>query len=200
MKSFYTTSALAAFILTSALSLAGAYPAFAQTGKAIITEIRQSINPDMDEFIFTLESYEGEYGSYRTKTITIADAKTGELIQTLITSEFNNGSDAETNWGEAFGFVIEDMNFDGYDDIRIIAFNPAGPNTPYICWLWDKDKRQYVHHEGLSDIPSLEIDKDNEWISASMRSSAVSYRTEFYRWVDGNLTLFKAEDSEILDD
>ena len=92
------------------------------------------------------------------------------------------------------------MNFDGYGDIRIAAFITAGPNVPYICWLWDKETKQFVHDADLSEIASFEIDQDNGWIYASNRVNAMTWRTEFYRWEDGKLTLFKAVDTNLDED
>ena len=198
MKRSYMTSVLAAFILSSTISIAGASPIFGQTGETLVTEVTKRINPDMGEFVFRLESYEDEYWRY-TKTITIVDAQTGNLIQTLVTSEYNDGDDAHTH-RDGHELVFEDMNFDGYDDIRIAAFVTPGPNVPYICWLWDKEAKQYVHDAGLSEIASFEIDQDNGWIHASNRVNAMTWRTEFYRWTDGKLTLFKAEEVSFAED
>ena len=200
MKRSFIASVPAALMLLSALSFAGASPAFARTGETFATEITKRINPDMDEFVFRLESYEGEYELCYTKTISIFDAKTGNLLQTLVTSEFNDGDDAHAFSREEVELIVEDMNFDGYDDIRIAAFTTAGPNIPYICWLWDKNTKQFVHDADLSAIASFEIDKDNEWIHASNRVSAISWRTEFYRWTDGRLTLFRAMDANLDED
>ena len=199
MKRAYITSVLGAFILALTLSFVGASPAFADAGETFVIDVTKRLNPDMDEFIFKLDSYEDEYWRY-TKTITIVDAKTGNIIQTLVTSEFNDGEYASTSTYENPELIFEDMNFDGYDDIRIVAFTPPGPNIPYICWLWDKNTKQFVHNAELSAILSLETDKDNGWIYSFARDGASSYRTEYHRWTDGKLTLFKALDVSLDDD
>jgi len=199
LKRLFIASLLAALILTSILSFAGVTPVFAGAGETFTTEVTKRINPDMDEFVFRLESYEDEYWRY-TKTITIVDAKNDNVIQTLVTNEFNDGEYASTNTYENPGLIFEDMNFDGYDDIRIVAFTPPGPNIPYICWLWDNDTRQFVHDADLSAVLSLEVDKENEWISSFARDGASRYRTEYHRWADGKLKLFKAIDVRYDDD
>ena len=167
--------------------------------KPFAIEITGRVHPDMGEFIFTLGCYEDEYEMCRTKTITIKDAQSGKEIQTLKIGDFNDGEDAQTFSRGELELLIEDMDFDGYADIRIMAFAPAGPNIPYICWLWDKEKKQFVHGAELSEITSLEVDHENKWITCSNRVNAVSRRQEFYRYIDGKLTLFKAVD-EIYDD
>ena len=199
MKRLFITSILATLILSSTLSFTGVSPVLAGTVETLTTEVTKRINPDMDEFIFRLETFEDEYWRY-TKTITIVDAKTGGIIQTLVTSEFNDGDNASTHKYENPEVIVEDMNFDGYGDIRIVAFPPPGPNTPYICWLWDKDTKQFVHDADLSAVLSLEVDKDNEWISSFAKDGASSYRIEYHKWTDGKLMIFKALDVRLDDD
>ena len=163
-------------------------------------EITARVRPDMGEFIFTLGCYEDEHNMFRTKTITIKDVQSGKEIQTLKIGDFNDGEDAQTFSRDTLELLIEDMDFDGFADMRIMAFAPAGPNIPYICWLWDKGKKQFVHDAELSEITSLEVDHENKWITCSNRVNAVSRRREFYRYIDGKLTLFKAEDVFFDDD
>ncbi|MCL1941760.1 MAG: hypothetical protein FWG09_07440 [Synergistaceae bacterium] len=173
-------------------------PAFA-AGEPFTVEIKGQVHPDLGEFIFTLDCYEDEY-EYRTKTITIKEAKSGKKIQTLTTSDFSSfGDDAWTFSRDAIELIIEDMNFDGFADIRIVEFIPAGPNIPYICWVWDNVVKQFVHDKDLSDIASLEVDHENKWIECSNRVSANSHCIEYYRYIGGKLTLFKVVDV-ILDD
>lgn len=177
---------------------ASASPVFAGEGKTFVIETRHRLNPDEGEFVFKLETYRDEYEMFFTKTIEISDAKTGKTIQTIATAESNDGEDASSPAPPEI--IIEDMNFDGYDDMRTQAFLGAGPNIPYICWLWEKDKNQFVHDEKLSEIPSLEIDAENKWIKTSLRDGAAVYEELFYKYADGELTLFKSIREEYSED
>ncbi|OBZ12009.1 hypothetical protein A8L34_17000 [Bacillus sp. FJAT-27264] len=88
-----------------------------------------SINAALPPFTFTVYGVKKEILSTVTRiTVTNPDDK-DKFIQELIFDETSTQDD------HAFGFVLEDMNFDGYLDVRIQADTPAGPNIPYYCWL-----------------------------------------------------------------
>jgi hypothetical protein len=140
------------------------------------------------DLIFELESFEQDDMCF-TKTIT---AKLdGKPIATLRTEECNDGEYAACVSREALELIVEDMNFDGLADIRIQAFMSAGPNTPYIVWLFNPETNTYDHSPDLSDISSFTVDSENQWIRSEERDSATVYTEYFYRYEDGELILFR---------
>jgi hypothetical protein len=141
-----------------------------------------------NDLIFELESFERD-GMCFTKTVT---AKLGgEPVAVLRTEEYNGGEYAECVSREALELTVEDMNFDGFADIRIQAFLPAGPNVPYIVWLFNPKTNTYDHSPGLSGIPSFAVDSGNRWIRSEERDSAAVYTEFFYRYEDGELIMFR---------
>ena len=128
---------------------------------------------------------------YQTTKITVRTAEGGTVIQEILPSEYTYFNENPSYFGDDLGFVVEDMNFDGYADIRIIEFLPAGPNIPYTCWVWDKKVGQYVYDSELSAIPSLEVDFENKLIRCFGRASAVEHFEEYYRYIDGSLVRIK---------
>ena len=116
-------------------------------------------------------------------------------LQTINIADVNSFGDDTTTCpepGTGSDIVIEDMNFDGINDFRIIAMLPPGPNIPYICFLWDKKSGKFVHAEFLDDITSPEFDSKTKTVTSSSRESANKYKKDVYRYSGGKLVLVKS--------
>ena len=116
-------------------------------------------------------------------------------LQTINIADVNSFGDDTTTCpepGTGSDIVIEDMNFDGINDFRIIAMLPPGPNIPYICFLWDKKSGKFVHAEFLDDITSPEFDSKTKTVTSSSRESANKYRKDVYKYSGGKLVLVKS--------
>lgn len=161
--------------------------------------IRQQIGNT--DYIFELLAYKDKDRSqYQTSKITLKNAESGTVIQEITPSEYTYFKDNPSYFDRGLGFVIEDMNFDGYADIRIVEFLPAGPNIPYTCWVWDNKINQYVFHPALSAITSLEIDYDNKLIYNFGRSSASEHFETYYGYINGELLQVKEVRTGFLDE
>jgi len=153
-------------------------------------ETKRRLNPDTDEFVFALNTY--ELDAFYTKTITVKGAD-GKTIQKIETADFNDGEDASTYDDDPNGRILfEDLNFDSWDDMRIVPYVGAGANIPYIVWLWDTGKKQFVYDEALSALVNIQADKDTKIIKSGGRYSASEYGEDDYKYIDGKLTLFKS--------
>ena len=116
-------------------------------------------------------------------------------IQTINIAEVNSFGDETTTSpepGTGSDIIIEDMDFDGINDFRIIAMLPPGPNIPYICFLWDKKSGKFVHADFLDDITSPEFDSKTKTVTSSSRESANKYRKDVYKYSGGKLVLVKS--------
>jgi hypothetical protein len=168
-------------------------PAFAdpeETPEIKVYETRRRLSPDAGEFVFALDTYELE--AFYTKTITVKGAG-GKTVQKIETADFNDGEDASTyNDDPDERILFEDLNFDGWDDMRIVRYIGAGANIPYIVWLWDTGKKQFVYDEALSELVNIQADKDAKTIKSGGRYSAAEYGENDYKYIDGKLTLFKS--------
>ena len=139
-----------------------------------------------------LVSDETDTGGYRNIEVHEGDKK---RIQTINISDVNSFGDDTTTCpdpGTGSDIIIEDMDFDGIKDFRIIAMLPPGPNIPYICFLWDKKSGKFVHAEFLDDITSPEFDSKTKTVTSKSRESASKYRKDVYKYSNGKLVLVKS--------
>jgi len=160
------------------------------------TVVYAKIHDDMPEFAFIFELSEQnniDYYDYQIDKIIIKNNENSEFIQELVPSEYAmfGKSPLYYDVSNDLYFAVQDMNFDRYADIRIIDFLPAGPNVPYICWVWDIEDGQYVYDAALSGINAIEVDFENEIMWASERISGGVSHTNYYRYNDGVLTKIK---------
>lgn len=151
------------------------------------------------DFIFhvhnSIKKYAGEdqneiYGGYflSVDSIVVIERKNQEQIQTIIPDE-NSYSVINDTANDPLS--VEDMNFDGYDDIGIVQFVPAAPNIPYFIWLYNPLKKVFERNYDLEKITSPEFDHKNKIIVSNWRGSAASYGTDTYKYFNGKWVLVK---------
>ena len=137
-----------------------------------------------------LKSSDTEPGGY--SSIKIYEGK--KLLQTIKIADVNPFGDDTTTCpdpGTGSDIIIEDMDFDGIKDFRIIAMLPPGPNIPYICFLWDKKSEKFIHAEFLDDITSPVFDSKKKTITSESRDNASTYRKEVYKYTGGKPLLIE---------
>jgi hypothetical protein len=96
----------------------------------VLREVPAKVHPDLPEFRFVLQgSVDGALATIERITVYVVSKREPAQVITVGGATTSDVKDA--------GFFLEDMNFDGYVDFRVQAFVPAGPNTPYLYWLYD---------------------------------------------------------------
>lgn len=182
-----TVALIAAYIMAAGSALAGDKKTFVVSKKIEVSDNR-ILTLKFNGFIFT----ETDTGGYSKIAVYPEDKK---QLQTINIADVNSFGDDTTTCpepGTGSDIVIEDMNFDGINDFRIIAMLPPGPNIPYICFLWDKKSGKFIHAEFLDDITSPEFDSKTKTITSSSRESANKYRKDVYKYSGGKLVLVKS--------
>jgi hypothetical protein len=197
MKSF---KALFVLFIAAAVFAAGfatpadADPGTEETADIETVEVKRSLKRGADELTFTLDTYVLDDRHY-TKTITVKDAG-GKTIQEIATADFNDGEDAWTYWTYDVDpdgrLIFADLNFDGWQDMEIVPFVAAGPGIPCIVWLWDAGGKQFVHDKTLSELVNVESDGEAKVIKSHYRVNASQYGEDYYKYIDGKLTLVKS--------
>lgn len=140
-------------------------------------EITQKVREDMPAFRFQLH-YTKENELYYTDAITVT-LEDGTPIQQILLNP-----KAETYDDETLSFVLEDMNFDGYADMRLMQFVTASANIPYFSWLWDPALGTFVYSESLSAISSPLFDPETQEIHGFERDGANKYIEITYQYID----------------
>ena len=182
-----TVALIAAYIMAAGIALAGDKKTFVVSKKIEVSDNR-ILTLKFNGFIFT----ETDTGGYSKIAVHGEDKK---QLQTINIADVNSFGDDTTTCpepGTGSDIVIEDMNFDGINDFRIIAMLPPGPNIPYICFLWDKKSGKFIHAEFLDDITSPEFDSKTKTVTSSSRESANKYRKDVYKYSGGKLVLVKS--------
>ena len=182
-----TVALIAAYIMAAGSALAADKKTFVVSKKIEVSDNR-ILTLKFNGFIFT----ETDTGGYSNIEVYAEDKK---QLQTINIADVNSFGDDTTTCpepGTGSDIVIEDMNFDGINDFRIIAMLPPGPNIPYICFLWDKKSGKFVHAEFLDDITSPEFDSKTKTVTSSSRESANKYRKDVYKYSGGKLVLVKS--------
>lgn len=96
------------------------------------------------------------------------------------------GLDTQTPWTpEAPGAQLLDMNFDGQPDLRLIEARPAGPDVPYLNWLYEPASGRYVASPALNAIASPRFDAAARLLHADWRDGATRYGTDTFVFRDG---------------
>ena len=94
------------------------------------------------------------------------------------------------------GLAVLDMNFDGYGDIRLVEFQPAAPNVPYLNWLFDPASGRFVENPALNAITSPQFDPATREIRSDWRDGATRYGTNVYVFRDGAPVLVRKESKD----
>ena len=103
------------------------------------------------------------------------------LLQTL------RGFTVEPPRGGPQWFVLQDMNFDGYVDFRVMEFMPAGASIPYVYFLWDRKARRFVRSKVLGDVTLPRFDARRKLVVSTWRSNAAHSGSDYYRWAGARL-------------
>ena len=146
------------------------------------------INSKMPEFgIETLSYFKDKY--YRVQTVTITDNSTGEILQTIFIPELSFSGDTEIIFWYNNILTFEDLNFDGYTDIRLYDFQNGNYLTDYIFLVWEPELGLYQNDRRLNVIPFASFNQEEQLIYGMSRGSAASHWYHTYKYIDGEPTL-----------
>jgi hypothetical protein len=81
---------------------------------------------------------------------------------------------------EADALVVEDVNFDGYADVRIMEYLPGGSAVPFFYWLYQPDTGKFARAEEFGVVKSPQVDAENRQLVSRQKVSSSEYVTEFY--------------------
>ncbi len=147
--------------------------------------IEEQIHPDLPPLTFVLT---GDIVEERAEidTIAIYTPDNPNKPQQTLTGFKTAFPDLTTG-----GFVVEDLNFDGYQDLRIPQFLPSSPNIPYFYWLYNPETGKFERNEELEVITSITVHGDQGTLESFQRVSANTFVLETYEFREKNLVLIR---------
>jgi hypothetical protein len=158
----------------------GGFTCLKPSGKADTAPIlcQSEINPSLPSFDFQLVWHDDKTTATRVlDRIEIRRKGEPQPFQILSHVESSVQPEVANN-----GFELLDLNFDGYLDLRVVRFTPAGPNTPYQNWLWSKDDGKFVESAALDEITSPQFDAESQEIVSHWRGSASEQGVDVYAY------------------
>lgn len=94
-------------------------------------------------------------------------------------------------WDPDGNLIIEDLNFDGIPDLRLLE-GTGIVNSRYLCWLWDPGLQKFRFAFSLLGF-DVQIDSEKEQIITVARDAQTHY-TDYYQYdADGVLRLVDTE-------
>jgi len=157
------------------------------------------LNDNMPEFKFDIRAYfNKEMNGHSVQTITVTDTSTGKAVQTISIPELTifGQTDISVYDKDTMGFQLEDMNFDGYKDIRLFDTQNGNYRQEWIYLIWNSEKNIFVDDKRLNDISMANFDQENKLIYGMERGSAVDHYYSTSKYIDGTPTLIATYSEE----
>ncbi len=154
------------------------------------TLIKGRVRADLPEARFTVYAA-GAPGDTSVLQVRAIEIRYGDAVAP---AQRIDGLATDTPWSvSAPGLALLDMNFDGYQDLRLIESRPAGPNLPYLNWLYDPDHQRFVESPALNAITAPRFDASKRELHSDWRDSAARYGTDVYTFRAGQLVPLRRE-------
>ncbi len=125
-------------------------------------------------------------------SITILNAKDTNRKQVIIPGK-NETIWPWTNSNKEERFIMQDMNFDGNNDIRLL--NSVDKFT-YYCWVYQPTTGQFVADTILSKFVNPQFDQDQKLVYQNV-DLPNDKKTQLYQYINGKFTLI--EEDEVSD-
>lgn len=159
-----------------------------QTGK---------LREDMPEFMFQLTAYyDLQADGYALQTVDVYQDDT--RLQTIsipeLTMEGQTCIDASSQ--DTLGFELEDVNFDGYQDIRLFDTLNGNYRTEWVYLVWNAKERKFENDTRLNQISLAVFDQEEQLIYGMERSGAACHYYSTYQYIDGEIVKIRYYEEE----
>lgn len=151
-----------------------------------ITVFHESICDEMPPFTFELRAWNNkEMNAYSLDTLTISNDSDLYRTQIISLPELSLfGQTAVSVYDrDMMGFELEDVNFDGYKDIRLFDTSNGNYLLEWIYLVWNNEKAVFEHAPELSMIPLASFDQEEKLIYGMGRGSAASHYNSTYQYI-----------------
>ena len=91
--------------------------------------------------------------------------------------------------------IVEDLNFDGIPDIRLMQFAPIEESVTFFYWLYDKGQGKFVRNTALEEqVLSPAVDLESKQLISQWRKKDGSYGSDYFEFTnDQNVKMVKRE-------
>jgi len=129
----------------------------------------------------------------------IRDSKMNIVQKLKAKNRFDNHGEGWSAWDEALADIVQllDVNFDGYNDLRILYNTGATGNNWYATYLYNPQKSKFVYHDDLSMLCGLSLNKEKKQIITYNRNGWCWELMEFFKFKNNKLHLIHAEWTQI---
>ena len=116
-------------------------------------------------------STKGKSGTYQTLDGFVADVQANEEV------------------------IVEDLNFDGIPDIRLMQFAPIEESITFFYWIYDVGQGKFIRNSTLEEqVLSPAVDLENKQLISQWRKKDGSYGADYFEFTsDSNVKLVKKE-------
>ena len=152
-----------------------------------LTVVLQSkIREDLPEFTFTIDAWrDASSKNYHVKTIRVTENENEIQNIPIEYLSLNGRTEINETDGDTLGFSLEDLNFDGYLDIRQYDVTDGAYLIDYVYLIWNKQKQQFEYTPELNAISGAKFDQEKKQIYGMQRGSAGSHYYETWEYIDG---------------
>jgi hypothetical protein len=159
-----------------------------------LTQIKNTLGlsliAELDTNFYGPESYNFYYDSVK---ITVLNQKTRRVIQSFPWIELP----AAPPMLEHAVFIVEDLNFDGYSDFRVITgYYVNGAQTDYDCYLWNPTAVKFLKDTVISGAMGLYVNKEKKIIHSHWRYGFESMGHCVYQWQQDRFVLVAYENGD----
>lgn len=86
------------------------------------------------------------------------------------------------------GFMVDDYNFDGTNDFRLIKIDEQTNEVQFHFWLFNKEEKKFIPCFQLDSIPSPQFDFTNHFILSEYETDT-SLVSDTYKIINNNIKL-----------
>lgn len=140
-----------------------------------------SVKTNSSTFNFTsnISLIPEEYSSLTT--FSILDANNNEVQKIEVEQSFPDSS-----------ITVEDMNFDGHSDIRIVNLVAANGNTNYSCWLYNPNSQKFENNKTLNMLIDPIFHQNTKQVETTWKEGYGTYGHETYQYQNNKYLLIES--------
>ena len=146
----------------------------------------------MPEFTFRLTAYyDLRREGYALQTIDVYQGDT--LLQAISIPELTwEGQTLQST----LEIVMEDVNFDGYQDILVFDVLNGNYRTEWIYLVWNMEEQKFENDIRLNQISLAVFDQEKQLIYGMERGGAAYHYYSTYQYIDGEIVKIRYYEEE----